>query len=102
MFKLIGEGIVEFDIKELYKLYTAYIKRRKRKGGFSNPLWICILKKFIYDFLPTETHKLWHDLSSQVQGLNIMAQQQLGINIRICGEPYYESRQRADRGRRWA
>ncbi len=88
--KLIGEGIVEFDIKELYKLYTAYIKRRKRKGGFSNPLWICILKKFIYDFLPTETHKLWHDLSSQVQGLNIMAQQQLGINIRICGEPYYD------------
>ena len=87
---LISEGIVEFDIKELYKLYMAYIKRRERKSGFNNPLWICILKKFIYDFLPKETHRLWHGLSSQVQGLNIMAQQQLGINMRICGKPYFE------------
>lgn len=82
-------GIVEFDVIELYQLFRAYIKCRTSKRGFDNPLWLCILKKFIYNFLPVEASRLWSELSNKVPGLGVMAQQQLGINIRICGDPYY-------------
>ncbi len=84
-------GYAEFEIKELYRLFRAYIKCRTNKQGFNNPLWLIILKRFIYDFLPIETKNLWNELSNKVTGLSVMAQQQLGINIRICGKPYYDA-----------
>ena len=89
--KYYDNGLVEFETTELYKLFKTYIKCRTNKQGFDNPLWLIILKRFIYDFLPMETKKLWNELSNKVTGLGVMAQQQLGINIRICGEPYYDA-----------
>lgn len=80
---------VSFKAKALYQLFKLYKQYRERKTGFKNPLLVCLLQRFIYDYLPEHCGQLWRALAQLEHGLEIIALQQLGNNLRISQTPYY-------------
>ena len=79
---------VSFMAKDLYRLFKIYKQYRERKTGFKNPLLICLLQNFIYNYLPKHCSKLWGKLAQLEHGIEIIALQQLGNNLRISKTPY--------------
>lgn len=79
---------VFFRTKDLYRIFREYCKKRQEKNSFQNPLLILLLREFIYDFLPKQSSTLWDRLAKVKPGMETIAQQQLGNNLRIGGVPY--------------
>lgn len=69
-------------------MFWAHKQLRQQKTSFKNPLWICLLRKFIFEYLPAQTAALWKNVASIEHGLEVVALQRLGNNLRISGEPY--------------
>lgn len=79
---------VKLTTYNLCKMFWAHKRLRQQKTGFKNPLWICLLRKFIFEYLPEQTATLWKNVASIEHGLEVVALQRLGNNLRISGEPY--------------
>lgn len=77
-----------FKTKDLYTLFQEYHNRRTQKKGFDNPLLICLLQQFIFDYLPVESKRLWTNLATTIPDVQVTALQQLGNHLRISGKPY--------------
>lgn len=73
---------------DLCEMFWAHKRLRQQKTGFKNPLWICLLRKFIFEYLPEQTATLWKNVASIEHGLEVVALQRLGNYLRISGEPY--------------
>lgn len=74
--------------RDLCSMFWAHKQLRQQKTSFKNPLWICLLRKFIFEYLPAQTAALWKNVASIEHGLEVVALQRLGNNLRISGEPY--------------
>lgn len=78
--------------KELYKMYSEYKRQRMAKQPISSPLYLWILKKYIFDFLCTsQGNILWENTQDTCHELPVIAMQLWGINLRISGNPYMEN-----------
>lgn len=82
---------VFFKAKDLYRIFKEYKRLRAQKTGFKNPLWICLLQQFIFEHLPRYAAMLWKNIAKIEHGLEVIALQQLGNNLRISGTPYGQS-----------
>ncbi len=74
--------------RNLCKMFWAHKRLRQQKTGFKNPLWICLLRKFIFEYLPEQTAMLWKNVANIEHGLEVVALQRLGNHLRISGKPY--------------
>lgn len=79
---------VMLTTRDLCSMFWAHKQLRQQKTSFKNPLWICLLRKFIFEYLPMQTADLWKNVASIEHGLEVVALQRLGNNLRISGEPY--------------
>ena len=79
---------VMLTTRDLCSMFWAHKQLRQQKTSFKNPLWICLLRKFIFEYLPAQTAALWKNVASIEHGLEVVALQRLGNNLRISGEPY--------------
>ncbi|MEI3238873.1 MAG: hypothetical protein V8S32_02240 [Lachnospiraceae bacterium] len=66
---------VELTTYNLCKMFWAHKRLRQQKTGFKNPLWICLLRKFIFEYLPEQTATLWKNVASIEHGLEVVALQ---------------------------
>lgn len=80
---------VMLTTRDLCSMFWAHKQLRQQKTSFKNPLWICLLRKFIFEYLPAQTAALWKNVASIEHGLEVVALQRLGNNLRISGEPYF-------------
>lgn len=79
--------------KELYKMYSEYKRQQMAKQPISSPLYLWILKKYIFDFLCTsQDNILWENTQDTCHELPVIAMQLWGINLRISGNPYMVNR----------
>lgn len=72
----------------LCKMFWEHKRLRQQKTGFKNPLWVCLLRKFIFEYLPEQTAMLWKNVANIEHGLEVVALQRLGNHLRISGKPY--------------
>lgn len=79
---------VKLTTYNLCQMFWEHKRLRREKSGFKNPLWICLLRKFIFEYLPEQTAILWKNVASIEHGLEVVALQRLGNNLRISGDPY--------------
>ena len=86
----VKEATIYFKAQDLYKLFNLYKEYRREKRGFQNPLLVCVLKNFIYNYLPECCSQLWNLLAELESELKIVALQQLGNNLRMTGSPYLD------------
>lgn len=79
---------VMLTTRNLCKMFLEHKRLRQQKTGFKNPLWICLLRKFIFEYLPEQTAMLWKNVANIEHGLEVVALQRLGNHLRISGKPY--------------
>lgn len=79
---------VMLTTRNLCKMFWEHKRLRQQKTGFKNPLWICLLRKFIFEYLPEQTAMLWKNVANIEHGLEVVALQRLGNHLRISGKPY--------------
>lgn len=79
---------VMLTTRNLCKMFWEHKRLRQQKSGFKNPLWICLLQKFVFEYLPEQTAMLWKNVANIEHGLEVVALQQLGNHLRISGKPY--------------
>lgn len=81
-------GKFEISNVDLYKLFKKYRKLRKNKSGFTKKIIYGILKKYIYEFLPLTVSEFWREATVLPKGAPDLVMQQLGIDLRISGDPF--------------
>ena len=79
---------VMLTTRDLCRMFWEHKRLRQQKAGFKNPLWICLLRKFIFEYLPEQTALLWKNVASIEHGVEVVALQRLGNHLRISGKPY--------------
>lgn len=79
---------VMMTTSNLCKMFWEHKRLRQQKSGFKNPFWICLLRKFIFEYLPEQTAMLWKNVANIEHGLEVVALQRLGNHLRISGKPY--------------
>lgn len=80
-----------FTNQALSGLFDAYIQCRNEKSEFKNAIWYLILQQYVYEFLPRVSHALWNQIREKSKSLPTQALQDIGNNLRISKQPYFES-----------
>lgn len=82
------KAVCKFRNTDLSKMLDCYKKLRENKEGFQNPYFCWILEKYIYEFLPLESKKMWEEIAGLSNGSQIVILQCLGNNLRLARKPY--------------
>lgn len=83
--------LINFDVKDINKLFYCYMENRLNKNSYDNFLIYEVLYQYIYEKLPQIVHKFWFDLQEKLkQNVKTIILQDMGNNLRITKDNPFE------------